>query len=202
VVKELEAAQREQLRRALYWQGFGELSPACFVHPSADLETVLDALSADGMADLLPRIMPLLALNLELGQSASDAEMVQSTWDLGELSEAYQRFVARYQPLLEALRAERHEAVDDESAFLMRTLLIHDYRRLLLRDPELPAVLLPAQWPGHEARLLCREVYRRLLAPSERHLDRMLSLASGVMPPASDMVARRFQRASLLEPVA
>lgn len=199
VVKELEAARREQLRRALYWQGFGELGPTCFVHPSADLQTVLDDLGADGMADLLPQIMPLLALNLELGQSASDAEMVQSTWNLDELSASYQRFVARYQPLLEAMRPGYHETVDGEHAFLIRTLLIHDYRRLLLRDPELPAVLLPAQWPGHDARVLCREIYRRLLAPSERYLDRMLALANGTFPPASGLVERRFQRASLLD---
>jgi len=125
--------------------------------------------------------------------------MVQSTWNLDELSAAYQRFVARYQPLLEALRPGVHESVDGEHAFLMRTLLIHDYRRLLLRDPELPAVLLPAQWAGHDARVLCREIYRRLLAPSERYLDRMLALANGTLPPASGLVERRFQRESLLD---
>ena len=39
----------------------------------------------------------------------------------------------------------------EESAFLLRIPLIHDYRRLLLRDPELPDVLLPGDWPGHQA---------------------------------------------------
>jgi phenylacetic acid degradation operon negative regulatory protein len=28
----------------------------------------------------------------------------------------------------------------------LRIVLIHDYRRLLLRDPKLPDVLLPAEW--------------------------------------------------------
>ena len=58
--------------------------------------------------------------------------------------------------------------------------------------PELPEVLQPAGWPGHEARRLCKEVYRRLLQPSERHLDRHLLLASGEVPPASRMVDERF----------
>jgi phenylacetic acid degradation operon negative regulatory protein len=33
----------------------------------------------------------------------------------------------------------------------VRTLLIHAYRRVLLRDPLLPAALLPLDWPGAAA---------------------------------------------------
>ena len=42
----------------------------------------------------------------------------------------------------------------------MRTLLIHAYRRVLLRDPQLPAALLPLDWPGAAAYALCRDFYR------------------------------------------
>jgi phenylacetic acid degradation operon negative regulatory protein len=73
------------------------------------------------------------------------------------------------------------------SAFLIRTLLIHDYRRLLLRDPE-----LPAEWPGQKARLLCNELYRSLAPASERRLDRCLVLADGTIPPADPAFADRF----------
>jgi len=68
----------------------------------------------------------------------------------------------------------------------------NDYRRLLLRDSELPDVLLPAEWPGQKARLLCKELYRRLAPASERHLDRCLVLADGTIPPADPAVADRF----------
>ena len=44
VVGELEPKLREQLRGALFWQGFGALGADCFVHPSAELPSVLDAL--------------------------------------------------------------------------------------------------------------------------------------------------------------
>jgi hypothetical protein len=67
----------------------------------------------------------------------------------------------------------------------LRIVLIHDYRRLLLRDPELPDILLAAEWPGQKARLLCKELYRRLAPASERHLDRCLVLADGTIPPPS-----------------
>ena len=47
VVGELEPKLREQLRGALFWQGFGALGADCFVHPSAELPSVLDALIAE-----------------------------------------------------------------------------------------------------------------------------------------------------------
>jgi phenylacetic acid degradation operon negative regulatory protein len=52
-----------------------------------------------------------------------------------------------------------------------RILLIHEYRRVILRDPILPAALLPEDWPGQTARRLCAGLYHKLLAASELWLD-------------------------------
>ena len=193
VVGELEARQRERLRQALYWQGFGDTGSGCFVHPSAELDVALDALAADGMAELLPQLLPLVAINPKFSPSADDASLVQRAWNLDDLATAYSSFVARYQPILDALRQEPSDSVDEELACLARILLIHDFRRFLLRDPELPEVLLPAGWPGNQARLLCKEIYRRLLTPSERHLDQCLQLSNGEMPRAAGWLLQRFQ---------
>ena len=193
LVNELPAKDRERLRRAFYWQGFGEINAHCFIHPSADLTAAFDALRVDGMTDVLPSLMPLVAMNPRLGQSANDADMVHSAWDLDQLGASYVEFVKTYKGILEALRKAKKSGLDDESAFLTRTLLIHDFRRLLLRDPELPEVLLPAKWPGQTARMLTKELYQRLLAPSERHLNQHLVLANGDAPSASDLVMRRFE---------
>ena len=89
-------------------------------------------------------------------------------------------------------RMLKYCAMGGALAHSLRTLLIHDYRRLLLRDPQLPAELLPAAWPGHEARALCKRLYQQLLAPSERHLDRHLQLATGTVPTASALLGERF----------
>ncbi len=200
-VGELSAKQREALRRALFWQGFGVLGGDCFVHPGADLTTAFDALIAEGLEDVLDKLKPLLAADARFSNAASDIEMVHRAWNLERLGGVYGEFVTRYQPVLEQLRAEGHGEVDGESAFLLRILLIHDYRRLLLRDPELPDVLLPSDWPGHRARLLCKELYRRLLPPSERHLDQHFQLADGRIPLAAPLLLERFREADpLAEP--
>lgn len=191
-VGELEPKERERIRQALFWQGFGVLGSDCFVHPSADLTAAFDALVAEGLGDQLDKLMPLLAADSRSGLSANDADLVRRAWNLEALAEAYAGFVAAYLPILAELRRDRQAEVDAESAFLLRTLLIHDYRRLLLRDPELPEVLLPADWPGQKARLLCKELYRRLIAPSELHLDQLLQLADGAVPEADPLLSERF----------
>ncbi len=192
VVGELEAKLREELRRALFWQGFGALGADCFVHPSAELPSVLDTLIAEGMSSALGALLPLFAADSRSAQSACDADLVSRAWDLGGLAEAYSQFVAAYQPILDELRRGHMASISNQDAFLLRILLIHDYRRLLLRDPELPEVLLPATWPGQQARLLCKELYKRLEEPSNHHLDQAFCLADGSVPSLDHSLAERF----------
>lgn len=194
---ELKAQQREALRRALFWQGFGSLNAHTFIHPSADLARAMDALLAEGLGALCPSLTAMLAAQAGFDVSAGSAEVVQRAWNLHSLADSYQQFVHTYTPLLDSVRkqvaqARESTALDDESAFLLRLLLLHDYRRLLLRDPNLPLALLPDQWPGQKARLLCKELYRRLLSGSERHLDAHLRLADGSAPQLLPGLAERF----------
>lgn len=183
---------RDALRRALFWRGFGALGLDCFVHPGADLSDVFDALRAEGLAHLPAGLMPLLADDARLSGSASNADLIARAWNLGELSAAYGQFIATYQPVLAELQRDRNALLKDEDAFLVRLLLIHDYRRLLLRDPELPDVLVPIAWPGQTARVLCKAIYRHLRAPSERYLDLCLRTADGSSPPLDVALAERF----------
>ncbi|WP_298012930.1 phenylacetic acid degradation operon negative regulatory protein PaaX [uncultured Castellaniella sp.] len=192
VVGELDPRQRERLRQALQWQGFGSLGSDCFVHPSTHLEAAYDTLEADGLGDMLGCLLPLLAADARIALTASDADLVARAWNLDRLAESYAAFVGDYLPILAELRRDRQVRLEPEEAFLLRVLMIHDYRRLLLRDPELPEVLLPADWPGQSARMVCRELYRRLAEPSERHLDAQMLLADGTVPERLEDGFERF----------
>jgi phenylacetic acid degradation operon negative regulatory protein len=191
-VGELDTRERERVRSALFWQGFGLLGSDCFVHPGADLSVAFDTLAAEGLTDVIGRLIPMLAADAGAALSASGADLVRRAWNLEPLEQAYGDFVSMYNPILTELRTERAADLAPQDAFLLRTLLIHDYRRLLLRDPELPEVLLGRNWAGQTARALCRDLYRRLLTASESHLDRHLVLADGTLTTASPELVQRF----------
>ena len=90
-------------------------------------------------------------------------------------------------------RANQFQARIDADAFTARILLIHHYRRVVLRDPLLPYQLLPKDWPGRAARRLCGEIYRGLLSPSEQWLDDHATNEDGPLPKPNGAVARRFE---------
>ena len=192
VVGDLEPALREKVYKSLIWQGFGMLNWDCYVHPSAELPAVLDALVAEGLTPALGALLPLFAADVRSAQTASDLELVRRAWDLSAMAEAYGDFVAVYQPILDELQHEHLVDMSDQDAFLLKTLLIHDYRHLLLRDPQLPDVLLPPNWPGQQARLLCKALYKRLEPAANRHLDAGLCLADGSVPEVDHAIAVRF----------
>lgn len=175
----LNVREREHVRTALAWQGFGALGPGVYLHPSAALERALGALDLEAFPHLRNKLFPLEGRPLE---GLEPLTLVRSAWDLKELSGAYAAFVrchARAQP-----------ASSPEAAFVQRTLLVHEYRRLLLRDPELPDGLLPADWHGRTARRVFATRYKRLSDLSEQHLREHLRTADGRRPRRSAKIAR------------
>jgi phenylacetic acid degradation operon negative regulatory protein len=62
----------------------------------------------------------------------------------------------------------------------------------LLRDPQLPATLLPLDWPGAAAYALCRDFYRLTHRAAEQHLTATLRSAHGNLPAASAAFYARF----------
>jgi phenylacetic acid degradation operon negative regulatory protein len=103
------------------------------------------------------------------GSSAEHPEALRSLWPLEETAAAYRSFADAFRPLAAALEAGG--ALSPLAALAARTLLVHDWRRIVLRDPGLPLALLPADWPGEAARSLVRRAYARLLVPSEAWLS-------------------------------
>ncbi len=81
-------------------------------------------------------------------------------------------------------------------AFAARILLIHRWRRLVLRNPDIPADLVPDDWPAETCRRVVGSVYRRLLMPSESWLNGPLESGEPAMPPPDSRFAARFSRFS------
>jgi phenylacetic acid degradation operon negative regulatory protein len=128
----------------------------------------------------------------DAGLAADDSprRLVDFGWNLEELGLRYQRFVKRFERVRTALQDVR--VPEPRACFIVRTLLIHEYRRLHLRDPLLPARLLRADWPGTRAAALCRDIYTRVFAASEAHLSAVAMHLEGPLPPPDAAVMQRF----------
>ncbi|MEM7545867.1 MAG: PaaX family transcriptional regulator C-terminal domain-containing protein [Pseudomonadota bacterium] len=79
-------------------------------------------------------------------------------------------------------------------AMAARTLLIHDWRRVLLRDAPLPRALRPANWPGVAARDMVARHYAALAPISERWLDRCEAAAGHPLPAPTAPFHDRFAK--------
>ena len=86
-----------------------------------------------------------------------------------------------------------------ELALVARLLLIHDYRRLVLRDPLVPGALLPVAWPGNTARALCAGLYLALLPGSERWMDAHGLNETGPLPAPGRAIGARFRHSRVAE---
>lgn len=178
-------AQRERLREEMLWLGFGQLASGLFAHPARRLEDVRAELHDLGIAD-----GALLLQATTTGDQREDRRLAATSWDLSELGSRYRRFVALFSAALEALRAGGEPL--PQSAFIIRTLLIHEYRKIHLRDPLLPASLLPRSWVGTDAYELCRALYARVFAAAESYLSANATTARGGLAPPSESAYRRF----------
>ena len=166
---------RDTSREALKNAGFGSPLPGVWVAPSG--VPIPEEAAA--------------AIRLEVSaEDDSGRRLLSESWPLDRTAEAYLKFMKTFEPLHASIAARGR--LSDADAFTARILLIHYYRRVVLRDPLLPAVLLPADWPGRAARKLCGDIYRSLLPASEQWLDREGLDENGSLPAAGAELARRF----------
>jgi phenylacetic acid degradation operon negative regulatory protein len=177
------------LRDELRWNGYGILAPAVYVRPAQTGETVpkIAATRAGG-----GRILAVRARDDATLGGASLASAVPRAWDLSGIAADYRKFLRRFGSVIERFRAMPDGAHEPEQCFVVRTLLIHEYRRVLLRDPRLPAALLPRDWPGGAAYALCRDFYWLTHRSAERHLLAVLEGPRGALPPANAAFYDRF----------
>ena len=179
--------QRDQLRKELAWAVYGALASGILAHPSADSEALLDILQESGAHD---KVVAMKALNISALTSKPLQELVHECWNLDALAAKYLDFIELFRPVLRTLRAAN--SLDPEQCFLVQTLLMHDFRRALLHDPQLPSQLLPADWSGGVARQLCQDLYRITYPLAQQHLLQVCETASGPLPAAAPYFYERF----------
>lgn len=178
---------KDSARKELGWLGFGALTANIMAHPAPDDGDLAALLQRLGLSDDLVVVQ---GRTLAPAQDQALRAMAQKSWDLADIDARYGAFIRRFRPVYTAVRKVR--AIDPATAFQVRTLLIQEYRKILLRDPLLPSELLPEGWQGTVAYQLCRNLYRSVYQAADEFLGTAMETADGPLPPPEPAFFKRF----------
>ncbi|WP_054180049.1 phenylacetic acid degradation operon negative regulatory protein PaaX [Trabulsiella odontotermitis] len=185
----LDKSTLADVKKQLIWQGFGTLAPSLMASPSQKLADVQALLHEAGVAENVicfeahsPLAMSVAALRAR----------VEECWQLSEQNVMYNAFIDSFRPLLPLLREAAPGELTPERCFHIQLLLIHFYRRVVLKDPLLPEVLLPAHWAGQAARQLCINIYQRVAAGALAWVSEKAETSVGELPQPGSLFYQRF----------
>ncbi|WP_097460904.1 phenylacetic acid degradation operon negative regulatory protein PaaX [Mangrovitalea sediminis] len=187
ILNQVSVERRKSVRDELEWMGFGAFAPTIMAHPTVDKSDVVTQLQD---MNVLDDVILLDTTAQERFASRPLRLLVREAWNLDQLSASYQDFLEQFRPLWNEMRTR--DALDPEECFLARILLIHEYRKVLLRDPLLPEELLPSDWEGRAARQLCRNLYRLTCDGAEQWMSEQLETAEGPLPAPHPGFHKRF----------
>ncbi len=175
---------RGNIREELRWLGFGQLSPGVYAHPGCTLAEARGWLATLGCAN------HSWLFKSATGGVAADRTLAAEGWNLTEIARRYRRFRDGFALVEAAVRDS--DALAPQAAFIVRTLLIHEYRKIHLQDPLLPPALLPSEWVGTEAYELTARLYAAVFPAAERFLTDTGATIAGALPQAGAEVHARF----------
>jgi phenylacetic acid degradation operon negative regulatory protein len=183
----LDKSASASLKRELQWEGFGMIAPGVMAKPGGDAGTLNEILK-DTLT--LDKVVAFRAQSIGEHNRFSLLNLVLECWRLDVVAQSYEQFIQTFELLLRALR--KASALEADQCFMLRMLLIHEYRRVMLRDPQLPPELLPLNWPGETARLLAKDIYQLTQNLAEQYIMAVLESKRGPLPDASPEFYRRF----------
>jgi phenylacetic acid degradation operon negative regulatory protein len=142
-----ERAVRYTLQAQLHWLGFAPLYDALRVSPRSVVDEAHAVFDELGVHDA--------TIFRATAETMGGRHPIQA-WNLDELAQTYSNFLNTYRPLRERVHGGQVSATE---ALLTRTRIMDDWRRFPQLDPDLPAELLPKDWPRTAAHDLFVEVY-------------------------------------------
>lgn len=125
-----------------------------------------------------------------VSKDESEKQFLRRMWNLDDVQANYQQFIDHFTPIHRLLVQKK--AISNSNCLVIRSLLVHDFRRILLRAPVLPTSLLPKNWEGHIARSLFTDIYRKIWLAAEAHLTECLNSGSETAVSATEEFYARF----------
>lgn len=189
---QLSSTEKNVLKKELLWEGFALLGNGVFTYPGDKAEALTEIFSRTATRN---KALLLSAADQPVAGALPLTTLAHQLWPLRAISKSYGQFIRRFDALM-ALQ-DQAEEIDPEQAFVVRTLLIHAYRRVQLHDPQLPHALLGDGWPGETAYALCRGIYQRILADSDQYVTTTLQQEQTIVHAVRAEYRQRFAACGL-----
>ncbi len=189
----------KKLRRQLHWLGFSTLTHGVFAHPSVDSSSLDETLKEMALEDEV-LIFDSQTLNEKSHQILK--QLVHEKRHIQQLENNYADFVSCFKPIVDNKNQQKNqqksqqtllETSNPELDFKLRLLLIHQYRRILLKDHDLPDNLLPTNWIGKQAQQLVSEIYKSIALSSIDYITRNIENYQGNLPEEHTEFWQRFE---------
>ncbi|MDQ9009611.1 phenylacetic acid degradation operon negative regulatory protein PaaX [Acinetobacter gerneri] len=189
LLSSVELDAKATLKKELEWLGFANIATNVMAYPGCDQQKLQNLILNLNMLD---QVVLFKAETLDLWKESYPTvkKMVETNWPVLELKNKYEKFTQDFREIFILL--ENESEIDPMQAFQIRTLLIHQYRRILLKDPDLPYELLPTDWSALVAQNLCNNLYHLLFSASEEYFTEIARTAEGKMPQATPQFYKRF----------
>ncbi|WP_284118526.1 PaaX family transcriptional regulator [Acinetobacter seifertii] len=190
LMSSLDTENKALLKKELEWLGFANISTNLMAYPGCN-GIELQRLLVD--LNMSEQVVVFKAETLQLFNNSVDTigRMLRTNWPIDELRQRYLQFLDIFREI-GVLLMQENEQLEPVQAFQIRTLLIHYYRRILLKDPALPLELLPTDWPAISARTLSMNIYKKVFEPADEYFLSVAATAEGPMPNATAHYWRRF----------
>ncbi|EKK11353.1 phenylacetic acid degradation operon negative regulatory protein PaaX [Acinetobacter baumannii Naval-72] len=190
LMSSLDTENKALLKKELEWLGFANISTNLMAYPGCN-RIELQRLLVD--LNMSEQVVVFKAETLQLFNNSVDTigRMLRTNWPIDELRQRYLQFLDIFREI-GVLLMQENEQLEPVQAFQIRTLLIHYYRRILLKDPALPLELLPTDWPAISARTLSMNIYKKVFKPADEYFLSVAATAEGPMPNATAHYWRRF----------
>ncbi|MCG5228079.1 phenylacetic acid degradation operon negative regulatory protein PaaX [Acinetobacter baumannii] len=190
LMSSLDTENKALLKKELEWLGFANISTNLMAYPGCN-RIELQRLLVD--LNMSEQVVVFKAETLQLFNNSVDTigRMLRTNWPIDELRQRYLQFLDIFREI-GVLLMQENEQLEPVQAFQIRTLLIHYYRRILLKDPALPLELLPTDWPAISARTLSMNIYKKVFELADEYFLSVAATAEGPMPNATAHYWRRF----------
>jgi len=183
----LKPAQELELSKVLKKEGFATPSKHTFLHPNYKMEYMQDILiKFEFQNDILLIKGPIhMPMNKEMLK-----DMVHTYWDLADVEMRYQSFITKFRKIYTL--ETPIDKFTTKQCFMLRILLIHEFRRALLFDPKLGSELVSIDWLGKASASLVDSVYSIIHNQANDYVKENLLTVGGNTPKLDKFYFNRF----------